>query len=175
MLPPRAHRSVLAGVVTVTFTVAGIPVPQGSKRAFKTKSGAVVMTEGATAEAAKRHKSWRAEVTDAARAVAPPEPFAGPVSVTLRFRFLPVASDPYRTYHVSSPDIDKLARSILDALKVARIVVDDSRVWNLDAVKTYAGPGEVPGVDVEVTDDSSLEEMHRRWKKEAAAGARAAS
>lgn len=161
--------------MTIAFTVVGIPVPQGSKRAFKTKSGAVVMTEGATADAAKRHKSWRAEVTDAARAVAPPEPFAGPVSVTLRFRFLPVASDPYRTYHVSSPDIDKLARSILDALKVARIVVDDSRVAELTASKWYCAVGDAPGVDVLVQDLAGMEAMQRRWKKEAAAEGRKAA
>lgn len=161
--------------MTITFTVVGVPVPQGSKRAFKTKTGAVVMTEGATAEAAKRHKSWRAEVTDAARAVAPPEPFAGPVAVTLRFRFLPVASDPYRTYHVSSPDIDKLARSCLDALKVARVVVDDSRVCTLDATKRYCYPNEAPGVDVRVSDWTEHETFCRGLKKSQAAEARKAA
>lgn len=161
--------------MTVTFTVLGVPVPQGSKRAFKTKSGAVVMTEGATAEAAKRHKSWRAEVTDAARAVAPPEPFAGPVAVSLRFRFLPVASDPYRTYHVSSPDIDKLARSCLDAMKVARIYVDDSRVWSLYVTKTYAEAGQAPGVDVLVDDYAAVERMQRETNKAAAAARRKAA
>lgn len=151
----------------VTFTVVGTPVPQGSKRAFKTPSGAVVM-----AEANKAHKPWRAEVVAAARAVAPYRAFAGPVNVSLNFRFLPVASDPYRTYHASAPDVDKLARGVLDALKVARVIVDDARVCELNATKRYCADGEAPGVDVYVFSLEDSEARQREWKKEAAKAAR---
>lgn len=154
----------------VTFTVVGTPVPQGSKRAFKTPGGAVVM-----AEANKAHKPWRAEVVAAARAEAPSEPFAGPVEVHLWFRFLPVASDPYRTYHASAPDIDKLARTVLDALSVARVIVDDARVCELAAHKRYCDAHETPGVSVYVFSLEDIEAQRRVSKKEAAAAARKAA
>lgn len=160
-------------MTTISFSVVGIPVGQGSKRAFVHKgTGKAVMTEGVNAAAAKRHKSWRAELADAAAAVAPPEPFAGPVTVTLRFRFLPTTGDPYRTFHATSPDIDKLARSVLDALTVARVMVDDSRVCWLEASKTYCTGVQMPGVDIRVADFSGHEAGYREMKKVAAATAR---
>lgn len=163
-------------MTTVSFSVVGIPVGQGSKRAFVHKgTGKAVMTEGVNAAAAKRHKSWRADLADAAAAVAPPEPFGGPVTVVMEFRFLPTTGDPYRTYHVSSPDIDKLARSVLDALKVARVVVDDSRVARLQATKTYCESFEMPGVSVQVTHLSATEARMRELKKDRAKAARKAA
>lgn len=159
----------------VSFSVVGVPIAQGSKHAFKTKTGKVVMVEGANAAAAARHKSWRSEVAAAARAVAPPEPFAGPVSVRLAFRFLSTASDPYRTRHASTPDADKIARLCLDALKVGRVVVDDSRVWQLIVAKRYCEADEAPGVDIDVRDDAEAEAEDRLRKKQVAKAMRAAA
>lgn len=162
-------------MTAVSFTVLGTPIAQGSKSTVRRPNGTTWTAESGGKEGQERHRSWRAEVTDAARAVAPPEPFAGPVAVTLRFCFLPVASDPYRTYHISSPDIDKLARSVLDALKVARVVVDDSRACSLQASKRYCDAGEAPGVDVTVEDWSRHEARRRGWKKRRAAEERKAA
>lgn len=150
----------------ISFTVIGTPVPQGSKRH---------VGHGVMVEANKALPSWRDSVVTAARAVAPAEPLAGPVRVVLDFRFLPVASAPYRTRHVSAPDVDKLARAVLDALTIARVVVDDARVWDLHANKRYCEPSEAPGVGVVVEDTSEAEAIGREWKKEAAACARKAA
>lgn len=147
--------------MTITFTVIGTPVHQGSKVSVTRPNGTRWVAESGGKAGQERHRSWRAEVTDAARAVAPAEPLSGPVSVHLRFRFLPVASDPCRTYHVTSPDLDKICRAVLDSLKVARVLVDDSRVAVLNASKLYCRPHETPGVTVTVDDMSGVETAWR--------------
>ncbi len=159
-------------MTTLRFTVVGIAAPQGSKNVVTRPNGTRWVAEAGGKEGQERHRSWRAEVVDAAAAVALLEPFSGPVKVELSFRFLPVASDPYRTHHVTKPDADKLARNVLDALVVARVVADDSRVAVLSCAKLYCLAGEKPGVDVEVTDLAHLEAEYRHFKKERAKAAR---
>jgi crossover junction endodeoxyribonuclease RusA len=126
--------------------VAGLPVTQGSKRAYVV-NGRPVLTE----HAGDHLKAWRyAIAAEGARVWPLDRPlFAGPLSVRLVFGLRKPASAPktQRTWPVTarSGDVDKLARAALDAL-TGVIWMDDGQVVELRVSKDY-GP---PGVEVEV-------------------------
>jgi crossover junction endodeoxyribonuclease RusA len=134
--------------VTVTFRAAGIPAPKGSTRAFVPRGWSRPVL---TADA-KGLRAWadlvRAEAQGHVQAL-----YAGPVAVALDFALpRPKALPAKRTRpHVSRPDIDKLARAILDAL-TGVAWPDDSRVIELHATKRYARVDEQPGVLVSLRD-----------------------
>jgi len=70
------------------------------------------------------------------------EPFAGPVSIHLEFLLPKPKSAPKRrrTYATKRPDLDKLARAILDS--VTHILIeDDAQVVEITATKDYGQPG----------------------------------
>ena len=123
----------------VTFEVHGIPAPQGSKRHIG---------NGRMVESSRKVGPWRALVEVAARQ-AMTEPFTGPVAVTLTFHMPMPKSRPARVRAAGTawssvrPDIDKLARSTLDALTASGIIDDDARVARLHATKlestTFSG------------------------------------
>lgn len=128
---------------TVSFTVPGLPQPQGSSRAFVTKAGKAVVTS-----ANPKLRSWRLDVATAARAVWPGGPYTGPVLLYLDFQFsrpkghygsgknaqVLKASAPVA--HTQKPDLDKLTRATLDALK-GILYRDDSQVDGLRATKGW--------------------------------------
>lgn len=141
---------VVDGLVLIQFYVAGTPRPQGSKRGFVNKTtGKVNLVEGS-----KGHGDWRGDVRTVAAATYSGEPLKGPVSVTLGFYMPRPKSHPKTktTYPTSRPDADKLARSILDAVK-GICFVDDSQVTDLRVVKRWHTdhPQQRPGVSVLVT------------------------
>jgi Holliday junction resolvase RusA-like endonuclease len=119
--------------------VAGRPAPQGSK-SFKgrTRAGKPRMVESS-----KYVKPWREEVR--ARLIdergRPVIRFEGAVAVDLLFvlarpQRLKPGQQPAMT---STPDLDKLVRSTLDALTAAKVIVDDRYVTELGPVtKRYA-------------------------------------
>lgn len=102
----------------ILFTVQGRPVPQGSLRAFKAKSGAVV-----TPQQPKVLK-WRADIRAGINDLGvEPSGSAFHVDVAFSFRrpnnhhtskgFLKTGAP---RYHTQAPDVDKLLRAVLDAL-----------------------------------------------------------
>lgn len=123
----------------VTFSVEGLPAPQGSKRH---------VGGGRMVESSRKVGPWRALVEVAARQ-AMTEPFTGPVAVTLTFHMPMPKSRPAKIRRLGTiwssvrPDIDKLARSTLDALTASGIIDDDARVARLRADKlesiTFSG------------------------------------
>ena len=138
--------------VLATFSVDGIPVPQGSKSAFVVKGRAVVTERGRAALG-----PWRALVS-ARAADALAEPIVGPVAVELHFRLLRPKAH-YRTgahagelrddapaYVSTRPDVDKLSRAVLDALSGVAFA-DDGQVAGLIAYKLFSVRA---GVDVEL-------------------------
>jgi Holliday junction resolvase RusA-like endonuclease len=154
--------SLLAPVPRVSLSVAGTPVPQGSKKAwYNPRLGAVQMYE----DAGVRHKTWRALVTGEARQAMSDagyvEPFTEPVSVLISFRFARplnqygtgrnarVVKDASRLHPDKPPDIDKLTRSILDSLTQV-VWIDDGQVIALTARKQYVHRWEEDGVDIVV-------------------------
>lgn len=128
---------------SVSFDVLGVPAPQGSKRAFVVGNRAVVT------EDSKRSAPWRDSVAAAGVAAMGGLPaLDGPLQVTIQFR-MPRPRSVKRLYPSVKPDIDKLARAVLDGLTAAAVIVDDSRVISLTAEKLYA---EVPGASIRVSE-----------------------
>lgn len=136
----------------LTFEVFGLPVPQGSKQAFVVGKRAVVTERGQATL-----KPWRSSIAAAAAELVE-EPLAGPLSIRLVFT-LPRPKSHYRTgahadelreaapwWVETRPDIDKLARAVLDAL-TGVAYRDDGQIAELGAAKTF---GSRPGVGVEI-------------------------
>lgn len=133
----------------VRFTVPGVPIPQGSMKAVPDgKGGARLVPDN------RRTKPWRAQI----RKVADLEgidPREGPLRVSLRFMLprpkghrgangLRLAAP---AYPATRPDIDKLARAVLDAL-TGVAYTDDGQVAELIVLKHYASSR--PGVDIRI-------------------------
>lgn len=123
-----------------TFFVYGEPRPQGSKTPLPTKGGKVVMVEGGNDLARERNRNWRQDVAHAARlAHGNQPPMDGPLRVTLRFVFpRPKSAKRDARWKDTRPDIDKLERAVLDALKVGGVIVDDARVAQVSKSKELA-------------------------------------
>jgi crossover junction endodeoxyribonuclease RusA len=155
-------KNVLAPTARLSFSVTGTPVPQGSKKAwYNANLGRVQMFE----DAGVRHSTWRALITGEARqAMADAgyvEPFTEPISILVSFRFARpknhygtgrnerVVKDHSRLHHDGRPDVDKLARAILDSLTQV-VWVDDSQVIALTARKQFVHRWEADGVDITV-------------------------
>jgi len=134
-------------VRSLTFQVFGDPVPQGSKRAFVVKNRAVVVDDNKATL-----RSWRSQIVDAARAELNGEgPELGPVRITLMF-FLRRPQRPKAGVPIVKPDVDKLARAVLDGMTDAGVFRDDSQVTTLTARKRYTT--EAPCVRVFVDQDA---------------------
>jgi len=131
--------------LSIEFFVPGKPAPQGSKKH---------VGRGILVESSKELGPWRERVALAA-ADQTKELIQKPheVSVVLTFVLPRPASAPKTKKALASkrPDVDKLARAILDALTDV-VFQDDSQVISLRANKYIANPGEQPGVHVWVYD-----------------------
>ena len=140
-------------MTTVSFWVAGIPIPQGSMKAFVVAGKARITSDN------HRLKSWRNDVAAAAQAASHAGPTASPVRVRAAFTFqrpkghfgsgrnaLAVkASAP--AYHTVKPDADKLARALLDA-GTGILWRDDCQVVQLEVTKGYSHEQAVAGTFV---------------------------
>jgi Holliday junction resolvase RusA-like endonuclease len=122
------------------FRVHGIPAPQGSKTAV-VRGGRAQLLEGSSTTGRAAHKLWRSQVAEAATRAWEDqienvtEPFDGPLAVAITF-WCPAAKKHRGEYKPTKPDIDKLVRTVMDALATdARVMVDDSRVVELSATK----------------------------------------
>ncbi|GIG63672.1 hypothetical protein Lfu02_80440 [Longispora fulva] len=122
-----------------SFYAYGDPAPQGS---LKHVGG------GRLVDSSRRLRPWRQLVTAAAREAlrvsGQTEPHLGPVQVLAVLTVPKPKSAPKRiqTWPSKRPDVDKLARAILDALTDAGVWHDDAQVVELTAVKVY--PDEHP-------------------------------
>ena len=148
LVPPEP----LAEAVVVDVTVRGIPVPQGSLRAFvnpKTGHAQIVSKQRGGALGA-----WRDRIaTEAQAAMAGRPPIHGPVRVQAVFVFPRPASHLGKhgvlpsapAYKTSAPDIEKLARA-WDSL-TGIVWLDDAQVVEMHASKRY---GSEPGLKLRV-------------------------
>ena len=131
----------------VTFFVAGVPVPQGSKTGYVVKGRAVLADANG-----KKLKPWRNEVARIARASwADRAQMAGPVRVEVIFVFARPKTVRRERPSVK-PDLDKTVRAILDSLTAAGIWRDDAQVTDLSAQKVY---GAAPGAHVTIIEAAS--------------------
>lgn len=154
--------------------VIGLPAQQGSKT--RMPNGAMV--DGNSPKARANLGAWRQAVRAECRRWLeqhPAEPLAEPVELHLAFTFPQVASDPYRTAHVNTPDLDKLLRSTFDALVQGGMLVDDRKIWKVAAEKRYCWPGEPAGCAITIEPQGAIEAQVRESRKQQAAEARKAT
>jgi crossover junction endodeoxyribonuclease RusA len=126
------------------FTVLGDPAPKGSAKAFVRGNRAIITN------ASPREKPWAQAVHWAALEHGPTEPLAGPMAVHLIFRMPRPGRLGKRRIDVlcdRRPDLDKLERSVLDAL-TGVFWVDDSQVVQCVGLKLYANWGKPSGVQI---------------------------
>lgn len=130
---------------SVEIKVYGVPAPQGSKDAIpvykgrgpdRRFTGKVVQRESSSAVAPWREAVRQEAVTE--MAVAALEPFTGAVEVIVVFT-LPKGKSVRRSLPAVRPDLDKLLRSTLDALKDAGVYGDDGQVCRIVTDKFYPG------------------------------------
>lgn len=149
----------------LSLEVEGVPVPQGSKRLGRNRATgrAVLLDDNPALAAWRAHVSLRARLEWAGRA-----PIAGPVSIWADF-YLPRPKSHYGTgrnagklkdsaprWPTVKPDVDKLARAVLDSLTVAGVWGDDAQVVGLSGFKHYAGPLRPAGVSFQIRDMEGL-------------------
>ena len=132
---------------SVRFAVDGKPEPKGSARAVKSKStGRPVLLMGGDKASARRLKSWATAIGWAARAAWTGPAIAGPVYLSAHFIVPGKATRP--------PDLDKLQRTVLDAL-TGIVYVDDAQVVAVEASKDSAAEATRPiGVTIEIEWDA---------------------
>ena len=137
------------------LSVFGSPKPQPRPRAFvrKTKTGPPVarVFDAGTAE------NWKSRIAASANGKRPPgAPLDCPIRVELRFimprpQSLRRKKDPAGPIpHTKRPDVDNLAKAVLDCLSELGWWVDDTRVAELEATKEYASKEGVPGLELRV-------------------------
>ena len=131
------------------FTVFGDAAPKGSARAFVAGGRAVVTHDN------KRTKPWQqcvqAEALLARQRMAVPRVLAGAVEVAVKFYFArpKSVSASRRPHHTVKPDLDKLARTVLDALTHV-LIDDDAQVVSIAARKEYCTALDTPRAEIVV-------------------------
>ena len=146
----------------IRFRVNGVPAPQGSKR--HVGGGRMVEQSKAVGpwREAVRAEAQRANTVTGFDGRPSSVPLYAPLSVTVVF----VVGRPQGHFGTGSkactvrpaapkypakrPDVDKLARAVLDGLVAGGVMADDSQVVSLNCMKVYASNGEAPGALIEV-------------------------
>lgn len=118
----------------LVVTVSGIPAPQGSKKH---------VGNGRMVESSKALRPWRKHVTETVTAqLGDWQCTKDPVNVRIIFELIrpKSVSNPrrknWREYPIVKPDVDKLARAILDSCSNV-VYFDDSQVIKLTVEKRY--------------------------------------
>lgn len=129
-------------MTALTVTVLGTPVTQGS---MKMRRGRVVHSNDDL-------RPWREliawHIRQDMHASGLTAPMDGPVEVRATFTIPrpPSVSARVRWAPWKKPDLDKLARGLLDALVLAGLLIDDGQVITLAMSKVYPQDGAAPGV-----------------------------
>lgn len=124
----------------IRFIVYAKPEPQGSARAFMPKgwNRPVITSDNKDLKSYRQQLSIEA-IAAVQKATLQMFPAKVPVSLTVRFYFQRPKSKSKKAYAVCRPDIDKLCRSVSDALS-GICYHDDSQVTMLRAEKHYGQP-----------------------------------
>ena len=134
--------------MTVAFTVIGIARPKGSTRAFMRPG----MKFPIITSDNKSVKGWEQSVRAAIQQHCAGQFFQGPLTVRIAFHLpKPKSLGKRIADHTKKPDLDKLARGSLDAMKGV-LWNDDSQVIELHVTKKYAA--DQPKADIEVEGQS---------------------
>jgi len=141
-----------------SWNVEGIPAPQGSKRH---------VGMGRMIESCKALKPWREQIiAESKNNINVPKGLEEAVSISLVFLFprpkahfnskgaLKPSAPEYKT---TKPDIDKLARAVLDSLTLAGVFKDDAFVYTLSTQKRYCIGKKQPGVMITLIGTKQLD------------------
>jgi Holliday junction resolvase RusA-like endonuclease len=137
----------------VSFVVAGKAEPQGSAKAHVPRAwAAAAHAAGRTPRAVVTHDNpkladWRRLIAAQAQTV-PGGVFLGAVVMAITFYLPRPISLPRKIrHHLTTPDLDKVSRGVLDSL-TGILYLDDKQVVELHARKLYAAHGEGPRVSI---------------------------
>ncbi len=125
----------------ITFSVDGLPIPQGSKTIAK--GGGKTWLRDANAA---KLKPWRRKVAAAADVG---HTFDCPVELFAVF-YLPRPKRPRWWVPAVKPDVDKLLRALCDGMTDGGLISDDARIVVSHAYKRYATAVNPVGVRVVV-------------------------
>ena len=145
--PARQRYADALGHGIFKFWVPGIAVPEGNLSV--SRHGHIYHTDD------KRLTEWRYDIAWRARKLMRENNYpvhAGPVAIVVDFvQYRPKATAKSKPTPpaIKKPDVDKLMRSVLDAL-THHVYVDDSQVVDLHARKRIAHHGEKTGATIEV-------------------------
>lgn len=79
-------------------------------------------------------------------------PFAERILLSLRFNMhRPVSYPASVIHHLKRPDVDNLAKAVMDGLQNSRIIVEDSQITDLSIIKRYESDGHPLGVEIDLT------------------------
>ncbi len=148
----------------IAFVVRGLPVAQGTARAFVAGGKARIATDSNRTNSPIG--AWRGAIaTEASHAMGQLAALTGPVAVTVWFVFprpashyLPAnarrAAPELRAdaprFVARKPDLDKLGRALLDGITNV-VVRDDSQVAGIRAWKVYEDEDRRPGCQVQIS------------------------
>jgi Holliday junction resolvase RusA-like endonuclease len=124
-----------------TISVTGDPASQGSHAIM---NGRIVQVNS------KKHKAWRTAIVQACIESLPADwvPLDEPVELIVNF-YMSKPASVKRSLPSVAPDLDKLIRSVGDALAIGGVYADDSRIVRISARKLYA-QGIKPGATIEI-------------------------
>jgi Holliday junction resolvase RusA-like endonuclease len=113
-----------------TISVLGDPASQGSHAIM---NGRIVQVNS------KKHKAWRTAIVSTCIDQLPKDwtPLDEPVELIVNF-YMPKPVSVKRSLPTVAPDLDKLIRSVGDALAIGGVYTDDSRIVRISARKLYA-------------------------------------
>lgn len=139
-------------VKSIVFEVLGQSIPQGSTKSFYIKKlNRVVTTHGN-----KSTDSWRLRIATEAQKAQADHLFYNSdktqaYTVTCEFVMERPRSTPKKIiFDTKRPDLDKLIRSVLDAITDV-LIPDDAQVVGLKASKRYCSTNEPPHLHIEVS------------------------
>ncbi len=130
--------------MNVSFTVYGVPQPQGSTRAFLRKDGGppIVTSDNPKLKPFRQELAWIA-LDAMQKAGQQKAPRGVPVALSVAFYFeKPKSARKADHWKTTRPDLDKLLRAVLDAL-TGIAYEDDSQVCEANLVKLFGSPARV--------------------------------
>ena len=135
------------------FLAIGVAQPKGSTRAFVVAGRARVTSDN------RKNSGWQSIVAFAAGQALRDQPDArlleGPVTLYASFHLKrPKDIKAKQVPHTKKPDLDKLLRSVKDAL-TGVCWHDDSQVARIVAAKRYVAYGQAPFVDITLMEEDS--------------------
>lgn len=149
----------MSELLLAAFRVNGRPRTKGSLKPITPRGQRTRLVEDHP-----HSKPWRMKIARELQRLMPEladpnhAPHEGAVELTVTFWFAqegPTAKTlPYPTVNAgvyANGDLDKLERNLMDALKDARLIADDSLCVGMSSKKRWANSYAAPGIDVLVT------------------------